>query len=123
VEHADLPALSPCEQQIIPMSRQGTRLVVHRPREKAAGTTISAINAAGGALVDQAAMTQVLDAVLRCTEYTGLIGARIAAGLERGPVFGGPFDLWIIVEVPMPGGRASSSLPQGLLPLPTGGGS
>jgi len=100
------------------MSRQGTRLVVHRPRSKAAGTTIKAINEAGGAMVDQTAAERILDAVLRCTEYTGLIGARLTAGLERGPMHHGPYDLWIIVEVPMPGGRASTAVPPKLLPLP-----
>jgi hypothetical protein len=80
--------------------------------------TIEAINASGGAKLDSNVVDKLTRSVIECTEFSGLIGSRVAGMLQRGSKPTDPFDLWLVVEVPMPGGTRSTDLPKQLLQLP-----
>jgi hypothetical protein len=116
VDHQDLPSLSTCMQQALPLVR-GIRQLRVSPTGRDR-MTIATLNEGGGGLVDAKVASELTRGIIRCTELTGLIGARVGAMLQRGVKPDDPFDLWLVVEVPMPGGTRGRGLPKQLLPLP-----
>jgi hypothetical protein len=118
VQHPDLPSLSTCDRQSLPLVLRGHTLRVSPSTRTSSFVTISSINESGGAKVDAKVVDELTKSVIQCTEFSGLIGSRVAGMLQQGSKPSDPFDLWLVVEVPMPGGTRSTDLPKQLLQLP-----
>ena len=118
IHHPDLPSLTICERQALPLVLRRHTLRVSPAARASSLVTISSINASGGATVDSKVVDELTKSVIQCTEFSGLIGSRVAGMLQQGSNPTDPFDLWLIVEVPMPGGTRSTDLPKQLLQLP-----
>jgi hypothetical protein len=119
IHHPDLPSLTICERQALPLVLQRHTLRVSPAARASSLVTISSINASGGATVDSKVVDELTKSVIQCTEFSGLIGSRVAGMLQQGSNPTDPFDLWLIVEVPMPGGTRGTDLPKKLLQLPS----
>jgi hypothetical protein len=119
IHHPDLPSLTICERQALPLVLRRNTLRVSPAARASSLVTISSINASGGATVDSKVVDELTKSVIQCTEFSGLIGSRVAGMLQQGSNPTDPFDLWLIVEVPMPGGTRGTDLPKKLLQLPS----
>ncbi|MDP6987304.1 MAG: hypothetical protein QGG74_04595 [Phycisphaerales bacterium] len=107
-----------CAKSAIRFDQTGQRL--SGPRRKVGGTSLSitAINDRGGAMLESSAVWSIERSVRECTEFSGLLGAKIQSKLEPPTPRGGPFDLWILVKVPMPDTKKATDIPKNLIALP-----
>jgi hypothetical protein len=103
---------------MIRLDQDGHRL--SEPGTPGGGVAISIdrINDRGGAMLEPSALRAIKRSVRVYTELSGLLGARIQAKLEPSTDPGGPFDLWLLVEVPLGDTKAARNIPTKLLGLP-----
>ncbi|MDG2476984.1 MAG: hypothetical protein P8M32_03695 [Phycisphaerales bacterium] len=107
-----------CLTQLIRFDQDGHRLTAPSRKRGGVELSINEINGAGGATFEPSAMWLIQQRILACTEFSGLIGARIQLRLERTRERGGPFDLWVLVDVPFLGTEPANNIPAKLLVLP-----
>ncbi|MDP6890362.1 MAG: hypothetical protein QF471_03455 [Phycisphaerales bacterium] len=119
--HQDLFSLDSCMKSTIRLQRRGHRLT--EPRREYGGTSLSiaAINDRGGGIFDASAVRTIERSIRVCTEFLGLLGAKIGSALEPPTSPDGPFDLWIFVDIPLEGANLSPDLPKNLIALPAVG--
>jgi hypothetical protein len=117
-EHQDLPSLTVCTKSAIQFDQTGQLL--SGPSRKGGGKSLSitAINDRGGATLESSAVRSIERSVRECTEFTGLLGAKIQSKLEPPTTRGGPFDLWVLVKVPLLGAKKATDIPKNLIALP-----
>lgn len=107
-----------CLTQMIRFDQDGHRLTAPINKRGGVELSINDINGAGGAKFEPSAMRLIERRILICTEYSGLLGARIQLRLEPSRGGRGPFDLWVLVDVPFLGTTPATDIPAKLLPLP-----
>ena len=116
--HQDLLSLDSCTKSTIRLKRRGNRLTGLRRKYGGTSLSIAAINARGGGTLDASAVRTIERSIRVCTEFSGLLGAKIGSVLEPPTSPGGPFDLWILVDIPLEGASLAPDLPKNLIALP-----
>ena len=116
--HQDLLSLDSCTKSTIRLKRRGNRLTGLRGKYGGTSLSIAAINARGGGTLDASAVRTIERSIRVCTEFSGLLGAKIGSVLEPPTSPGGPFDLWILVDIPLEGASLAPDLPKNLIALP-----
>ena len=116
--HQDLLSLDSCTKSTIRLKRRGNRLTGLRGKYGGTSLSIAAINARGGGTLDASAVRTIERSIRVCTEFSGLLGAKVGSVLEPPTSPGGPFDLWILVDIPLEGASLAPDLPKNLIALP-----
>ncbi len=116
--HQDLLSLDSCTKSTIRLKRRGNRLTGLRRKYGGTSLSIAAINARGGGTLDASAVRTIERSIRVCTEFSGLLGAKVGSVLEPPTSPGGPFDLWILVDIPLEGASLAPDLPKNLIALP-----
>ena len=120
--HQDLPSLGSCARAVLKFDQHGHRLSAPDREDGGRSLSIADINDRGGATLEDSAVRVIERSVQTCAEFSGLLGAKITSRLEPPTSPDGPFDLWVLVDVPLGGARAAADLPTNLIALPKRGG-